>query len=349
VRAAFEQREPVRARRRSLRPVLALAAALLVAGVLASPPGWSLIHSIRKAVGVESASTELFSLPAPGRLLVSSAEGLWVVQRDGSRRLLRGYRDGAWSPHGLFLAATRPNELVALDPQGDVRWTLPRRDVGFPRWTGSRTDTRVAYLSGSSLRVVAGDGTGDRAFVDVTVRAAPAWRPGIERILAFSWDRWVQVDEGDSRRLVWRARFDAGATKLEWSSDGQLLLALSPFRLRVYNSRGRVVAQDDPSDGTSDADAAFLPGTHRVVVIRVHGAQSDVFELGTGRTLFRSTGAFRQIVPSPDGRWLLVSWPTANQWVFLRTDGTKRIVAVAQIARQFGGEFPHVTGWCCVR
>ena len=95
--------------RSRLRPAFALAAAALVAGVLASPPGWSLIHSIRKAVGVEDAKTELFSLPAPGQLLVSSPRGLWVVQKDGSRRLLRSYRDGSWSPHGRYLAATRSN------------------------------------------------------------------------------------------------------------------------------------------------------------------------------------------------------------------------------------------------
>ena len=80
-------------------------------------------------------------------------------------------------------------------------------------------------------------------------------------------------------------------------------------------------------------------------MIRVHGAQSDVFELGTGRTIFRSTGAFRQLVFSPDGRWLLVTWPTANQWVFVRTK-PRKIVGAARISTQFGG-FPRVEGWCC--
>jgi hypothetical protein len=346
VRAAFAEQEPVQRRRSRLRPALSLASAVVVAGVLASPPGWSLIHSIRKAVGVKGASTELFSLPAPGRLLVSSPRGLWVVQKDGSRRLLGRYRDGSWSPHGRYLAATRRNELVALDPKGAVRWTLPRPNVGSPRWVGSLTDTRIAYLSAGSLRIVAGDGTGDRVFAEAGIRPAPAWRPGPGRVVAFAWDRWVQVEETEPRRLVWRAPFDAAPTRLEWSSDGKQLLAVSPFRLRVYDRRGHVVAQDDPSDATMDADATFLPSTHRVAVIRVHGAQSDVFELGTGRTIFRSTGAFRQLVASPDGRWLLVTWPTANQWVFVRTGGPQRIVAVAQITRQFGGS-ARVAGWCC--
>ena len=56
----------------------------------------------------------------------------------------------------------RPNELVALEPDGDLRWTLARPDVRFPRWGGTRTDTRIAYLSTARLRVVAGNGKGDR-------------------------------------------------------------------------------------------------------------------------------------------------------------------------------------------
>jgi hypothetical protein len=348
VRAAFEEREPVQRPRSRLRPAIALAAAALVAGVLASPPGWSLIHSIRKAVGVEGAKTELFSLPAPGRLLVVSQRGLWTVQQDGSRRLLGLYRDGAWSPFGHYLAATRRNELLALDTKGNVRWELARPNVSFPTWTGSLTNTRIAYLTKRSLHVVAGDSTGDESkCADLVASVAPAWQPHSLSILAFAAPNGqVHVYDVTACRLLLRSAPGPVPTKLAWSSDGRQLLALSPFRLRVYDQRGHVVAEDDPSDATMDADATFLPGTHRVAVIRVHGAQSDVFELGTGRTIFRSTGAFRQLVASPDGRWLLVTWPTANQWVFVRMRGPRRIVAVSQITRQFGGS-ARVAGWCC--
>src|SRR5919201_6473455 len=163
VRAAYEAREPVAWPRRHPR---ALAAGALVAALVAaalSPPGRSVVHSPRKAVGVEHAETELFSLPAPGRLLVTGPGGTWIVNADGSRRRLGAYRDAAWSPHGLFVAATRGNELVALDPKGKVRWSLARRSPRFPAWTGTRSDTRIAYVSRGRLRVVAGDGTGDRA------------------------------------------------------------------------------------------------------------------------------------------------------------------------------------------
>lgn len=343
-RAAYEARDPAPARRRSpLRPALALAAAVAAAGVLASPPGWSLIHSIRVAVGVKEAQTELFSLPAPGRLLVVSQRGLWVVQRDGSRRLLGGYRDAAWSPHGLYLAATRPDEVVALDPKGQVRWTLPRPGARFPSWTGSFTDTRIAYVAAGRLHVVAGDGTGDHA-LGPAATVAPAWRPGGGRVLAYATPRGLAVYDADRAAVLWSAR--GRPVRLEWSSDGARLLARGPVGLQVFDARGRVVAEDDPSDATHDADAAFVPGTHRVAVIRVHGAQSDLFDLATGRTLFRGTGAFGQVVAAPDGRWLLVTWPTADQWVFVRAAGAPRIRAVAGIIRQLGPGV-RVAGWCC--
>ena len=51
--------------------------------------------------------------------------------------------------------------------------------------------------------------------------------------------------------------------------------------------------------------------------------------------------------PRPwDGRWLLLTWPTADQWVFVRVTGGRRIVAVSGITRQLGAR-ASVAGWCC--
>src|SRR5947208_982595 len=164
----------------------------------------------------------LVSLPTSGRLLVQSAKGPWLVEPDGSRRLLGPYRDVSWSPHGLFLAATRPNELLALDPKGHVRWSLARPAVRFPRWTGSRTDTRIAYLSGSRLHLVAGDGTRD---VDLcgepaTALVAPAWRPGAQRTLAYATTQGrVYVLDPAPCSLSGRSPRYPDPRLLAWSSD----------------------------------------------------------------------------------------------------------------------------------
>jgi hypothetical protein len=343
-RAAYESREPVAWPRRHARPLVAGALAAAVAAAALSPPGRSVAHSFRKAVGVERAQPALFSLPAPGQLLVTSREGAWLVRADGSKRLLGRYRDAAFSPHGLFIAATRANELVALDPKGKVRWTLARPSPRLPAWTGTRADTRIAYISGGRLRVVAGDGTGDGALAPAA-RVAPVWRPGPGRVLAYSNDRSAVVQDADTGSILLRTPAGEPPKKLEWSNDGELLLVFTPHATRVYDRRGRVVAQDDPSDATFDRDAAFVGGTHEVAAIRAEGLGSNVFSLRDGRTLFRGSGVFGQLAWSPNGRWLLVTWPTANQWVFVR-GGPRKIVGASRISAQFGG-FPRVADWCC--
>ena len=69
VREAFAEREP-QPRRRSWKPLAAIAIALVVVAGLLSPPGRAVLDDIREVVGVEKAQPALFSLPAPGRLLV---------------------------------------------------------------------------------------------------------------------------------------------------------------------------------------------------------------------------------------------------------------------------------------
>ena len=347
-RAALELL-PVDARRtRLLRPLFVVVAIAVLAGAVASPPGRAVIDRVRRVVGVELAAPALFRLPAAGRLLVASDSGIWVVQADGSRRLLGAYREASWSPFGRFVVAARRNELATLEPDGTARWSLARPDVRFPRWAGGATDTRIAYFDRVGLHVVAGDGTGDRLIAPAEAGPA-AWRPGPRRELAYISASEIRVQDADTGRVVWRANRGRAEdiSALSWSTDGRRLLVLAPHELRVYDALGRVAAQDHPSAGTTNAAAEFVPGTHQVAVTRVHGAQSDVFLLRGKRLLFRGTGVFYGLAASPDGRWLLVAWPTADQWVFIRADGRK-IVAVSNISAQFRSRtFPRVEGWCC--
>ena len=202
VRSAFAEREPT-PRRRSWKPVAAIALALVVVAGLLSPPGRAVLDDIREVVGIEKAQPALFSLPAPGRLLVLSDAGAWVVERDGSKRLLGSYREASWSPFGHFVVAARPNELVALEPDGDLRWTLARPDVRFPRWGGTRTDTRIAYLSNGRLRVVAGNGKGDRLLDPQAANQAPRWLSGPGHRLAYARrDGSIRVVDVDTRAVL---------------------------------------------------------------------------------------------------------------------------------------------------
>jgi hypothetical protein len=345
VRSAYAEREPVTWPRRHARPLAAAAVLATILAAALSPPGRSVVHSLRKAVGVKEAEPALFSLPARGQLLVTSRSGLWLVRVDGSKRRLGRYRDATFSPHGLFVAATRANQLVALDPKGDVRWTLARPAPRFPAWAGTRTDTRIAYVSRGRLRVVAGDGTGDRSVASAAL-VAPAWRPGPGRVLAYATGRSAVVYDIDRREVLFRTpAVLEPVRKLAWSRDGRALLVFAPHATRVYRGR-KVVRQDNPSDAAFDRDAAFAGRSQEVSAIRAAGAGSSVFSLTTGRTLFRGSGVFSQIAWSPDGRWLLVTWPTADQWVFVRTEGRRRIVGASRISAQFG-KLARVAGWCC--
>ena len=157
--AAFAQREPLPPRRPTPRVALGVAVAGALVLAVLSPPGRAVVDRVREAVGVEQAQPALFSLPTGGPLLVASAPGVWVVERDGSKRLLRGYREATWSPFGRFVIGARANELAALEPDGDVRWTLARPGVRSPRWTGTESNTRIAYVDRTGIRIVAGEGT----------------------------------------------------------------------------------------------------------------------------------------------------------------------------------------------
>ncbi len=332
VAAAFAEREPVRTRRNvPVRPLVALAIVGAVAAVAFTPPGHAVITSVRKAIGIEHAQRALYSLPTGGRVLVDG----WIVDADGSTRRLGDYRETSWSPFGRFVVAARTDRLLALQADGTVRWTLARPDVRFPRWGGTRVDTRIAYLSGDHLRVVAGDGKGDReAGPAPAAPVAPAWRPGgAPFTLAYADTRGrIWVFEPDTGTLRFRTGAGERPTKLVWSRDGSSLLVVRPHAIDVYDLRGRRGAHA----AGRFVDAAFVGG--RLAVLRPHE-----LTLGT-RTLFRTTGTLRQLVPSPDARWLLVTWPEADQWLFVGTGGRPRVTAVANIAEQLGGGFA-VDGW----
>lgn len=350
-RAAFAEREPIPRPRRFLRPALALVVLAVLAAAALSPPGQALIESVREAIGVKQAAPALFDLPAEGRVLVSSARGTWIVHPDGSKRLLGRYREASWSPNGLYVVAARANELVALDPESrELRWTLARRGVRRPRWGGTRTDTRIAYLSGSTLRVVAGDGRPDRALITAPdlARTPLTWRPGAAHVLAYATQGVLRVVETDSGgEELWSARV-APPRVLAWSSDGRRLLAVSAGTASLFNGSGRRLSTRRLPAGAVAVDAAFEPRSYRyALVLRFPRADRSEVRIGA-RRVFGGAGRFSGVAWSPDGRWLLVAWRDADQWVFLRSAGVRRLEAVSSISQQFRSRtFPALRGWCC--
>jgi hypothetical protein len=285
---------------------------------------------------------------------VSDSAGTWTVAADGSTRRLGSFDEASWSPHGLYVAVAQRDRLIALNPSGVVQWTLQRPDVSDPRWY-SPTGYRVAYLSGRQLRVVAGDGTDDHLLATGVAAVAPAWRPDHPYQLAYvAAHGQLVVTDADTGKVIWTA--SAGQIHaLGWSADGGRLLAVTTARARIYDPVGRPVASTTLSPIVPVIDAALSPDGRTLVLVR-GGDDPGVWIADTDRPApvlraVLSGRGVRQAIFSPDDRWLLVSWPTADQWVFVHLAGRPRIAAVSRIAQQFGGRtaqaFPTLDGWCC--
>ena len=362
VDAAFESREPVQRPRRHRGPLVALVAAGTILVAALTPPGMAVVDRVRDAVRREPAQPALVELPAPGRLLVLSSEGPWVVREDGSKRLLGDYEDASWSPRGLFVVATRGRQLVALDPDsGDVRWSLSRAEpVKDPRWGGVGLDTRIAYRAGATLHVVAGDGSPDTEVADGIAPVAPAWKPD-SHVLAYADEAGrVHVVDVDARRQLWRS-----------SAIGQIR-ELAFFRARVVVSTAtRVIVLD------AGKQAPFLEvrASHELldtVLLRYGGVlyadydpraettalfRSDCTVAGACRLMpdtrmFEGPGSISNLVASPDLRWVSAGWPAADQFLFFESAPGRpgKVDAVSNVTAEFspgsgGASFPFILGW----
>jgi hypothetical protein len=353
VRSAYRESIPVERRPSYRRRAGVFAAGLVLAGAVAlSPAGATVGRLITRALGVQHATPALFSLPAPGRVLVAGPGGTWTVAANGSARRLGPWTQASWSPRGLYVAVARGDELAAVDPHGNLQWTLARRDVRDPRWYPP-TGYRVAYLSGTELREVAGDGTGDHLLAPRVAPIAPAWRPAHPYQLAYATPGGgVVVRDADTGQTLWSAHVGAPISELLWSSDGQRLLAVSGAGLTAYTGAGAVTSRVAVARATPPVAVALAPDGRTLAVVLGGSASQVLIENvdhpRTARRVLAGAGLGRAAW-SPDGKWLLVSWPAANQWVFIHARGAARIMAASRIAQQLGGghRFPRLEGWCC--
>lgn len=363
VSSAYRADARTGARRFALRrPAGVILASLVAASVLVlslSPAGATVGRLVDRALGVDRAAPLIGPLPSGGRLLLSGARGTWIVDADGSARRVGPWRQASWSPHGLYLAVAAAHALAAVNTRGALQWMLAEPDVSDPRWY-SPSGYRVAYLARDQLRVVAGDGAGDHLLAAPVAHVAPAWRPGHAYQLAYvdAGGRLVVRDAGSGREL-WSAEPRARVRQLSWSADGRRLLASSPARLLLYTAAGRLLARLEPGARRIGGSALSPDGRDVAVVTRGRSGAVLVYARpgrhASPRRVLSGAG-LGQVVWSPDGRWLLASWPAANQWVYLRTTGRPQIAAVARIAQQFStssstapsrAPFPHIDGWCC--
>ncbi len=373
VNAAFAQRQPPR-RNPLPRLAIALAVAALLAALLLTPAGASVRSWIGDAFagGVPDAEPGLTEIPGGGRLLVQSQAGPWVVQPDGSRRLLGGYRDATWSPHGLFVAATSGHTLNAIEPDGTPRWSLSAKaPARRPRWSPS--GFRIAYRAGRTLRVAAGDGTGDALIATNVADIAPAWSPqGLDLIAYVKAGAGLRIANTETGKVVGAAGALDGIDAIAWAPNGSMVLEASPRSLRLRPlalsklasrlSLGPAQQVRLPA-GAKLRAAAFSPGGRTVAALLglpagpagAPRSEVDLIDIGqrSTRRLFAARGVLSGLAWSPDGNRLLTSWPAADQWIFVPASRRDRVRAIDGIAADFdpgkphGAFFPRIDGWCC--
>lgn len=372
VQEAFGQRRPPR-RNPMPRIAIALAAGALLAALVLSPAG----AAVRGWIGdvftanVPRPQPALTGLPGGGRLLVLSEEGPWVVQSDGSRRLLGRYGSATWSPHGLYVAVASGRTLSAIEPDGTPHWSVSAKArVRYPRWSSS--GWRIAYREGRALHVVRADGSGDRLIDPTTAPVASVWFPPGLHILAYlDGGGLIRVVDADSGRMLGSAASHPGLEGLSWAGDGSSILEIGSDGLWLHNISMRKTSETLklgpalrialPARATVGA-AAFSPVTNAVAVLERlplarGGVRSEVLLVdpdnpAAGRRIFGVSGALAGLTWSPSARRVLVGWPEADEWLFIPV-GHGRIRAVSGIGRAFmpGASIqpflPEVDGWCC--
>jgi hypothetical protein len=371
VSQAYAERRPAE------RPVLprlavALAVAALLAALLLTPAGAAVRDWIDDVftAGVRHAEPALTEIPGGGRLLVQSPRGPWVVQADGSRRLLGDYTEANWSPHGLFVVTASGRTLSAVEPDGTPHWSISAPDrVADPRWSPS--GFRIAYRAGRSLRVVRADGTRDAAIGPASTAVPPAWfPPGLHLLAYIDPKQRLVVAEADSGRTIGSAAAAPGVIGLSWSRDGGELLEIArrgAWARDVQISKlagglrlGPARRLPLPASAVVRA-AAYSPRDDELAVLlerpsKAGTPRSEALLLdpagGPARRLFGVSGRLTELAWSPDGHRLLLAWPAADQWLFVPTARGTRLRAIGNIAGVFSpgqpaARFPQIDGWCC--
>jgi hypothetical protein len=369
VAAAFARREPVRRGRRRRPALLVALVVAALAGATLTPPGQAIGGWLRDAVRAPAPvgpAPPAAAFPGPGRLLVTAAGRASIVDGHGQRRSLGRADDAQWSPFGRFVSLTTTAGLRVVTPTGAPRWSLERPGIRDVRW--SPLGFRIAYVHGSTLRLVAGDGTADQVLARGVGAAPPAWRPRPRgaHVLAY-------VDGAGRVRVV---RTDGGgilppraspttlavsapgepARGLAWSADGRRLVVLGATAVRVLDARARAVGRPLPLDAVTPRSVVAAPRGPLVAVVAGTGEGGRALVLDAarpGRGLRLVYAGRRPVLDAafaPDGAGLLVTTSDGDDWLFVGLGARAGLRSSSGALARFGttpGGPPRVRGWCC--
>ena len=353
VEAALGERSPSAPRRRMpMRLVLVGALICLALATALSPAGAWIGDRFEKKEPARG-KPAFAALPPGGSVLAITRTGAYAVRPDdGGSRNLGAVSEVGWSPHGLHAVGVDGRRLVAVTPAGTTKWTLVRpRPLHHPAWSLG-DGFFVAYLetvrSGATLRVV--NGKGDPATNRLLRRRAapvtPAWRPGRGYVLTYATASGaIETVDVITGSTLWRARVGAPVRDLAWTRRGRRLVALSSHAVTVMDPQGRVLRTLRlPGVGR---ELALHPSGRSAAVVVGGGARLLDVPLGGGPAKVLFQGSVDGVAGSQNGRWLLVGWRGARQWLLLGPHG--RIRPLHGVTTALGAKegFPRVAGWCC--
>jgi hypothetical protein len=279
----------------------------------------------------------------------------YTVTARGRVRALGPASGGDLSPHGTNAVLASGNALVAVHvADGQVRWRHPApAPVSLPRWSVERTVPpccRVAYLAGSALYVVGGDGKGARKLAAKALAVAPAWRPrGTHHELAFAVPGGVRIVSADGGGAVVRLKTPTPAIALSWRADGRSLAIFDASGVTLYDPASRALQRVGVRAG-SVLDGGYAHAGNRLVVLRrdANGRTSLLVRGASGpfravrHLLLTAVGDLRL---SPDGQHALIASRESDEWVEVRLrDG--RLEHLRRVGERLrAGVMPRALAW----
>jgi TolB protein len=317
---------------------------LAVVAALASAPAQPAPQIVFAADRAPSVTGEVYRVPlAGGRIDLSrspfpdtqpvvSPDGRWVAflsARDGGTAIYRVRPDGtalqristalplnggevqtAWAPDSKRLAvvtAAAPGSALFVVTPGSGQRLVARADVLLqPSWS---PDGRVLTVSegafpNTSVAAYAPDGR--RLWRVPNATSPPGW--SAHALFAALWHGRVNVYDEAGRRVVSFAGRAAA-----WSPDGSLLASLTPSRLEVHTTSGRLVEH-------RAVPRQELLGIVWVAARRVVAGGTGV-DVSTGRSFTPNKLAFA--VRSRDGRLVAYTTPSGAGFALrvARSDG----------------------------
>jgi hypothetical protein len=178
--------------RRSRRRRRTIALVLAGAGIAAATAGLGLAATgcLDVRIGAEAPRAAPVPRVPPGRVLVPpplhgvavvAGGRLWLGTRDGLRIEGLPVSAAELSPNALYAAVGIGRSLVAMAPDGRRAWVHPvEGTVVAAAWRPNPQPTLIAYVvrrgERFELRLIEGDGGGDRLIDPDVAPARPVWR-----------------------------------------------------------------------------------------------------------------------------------------------------------------------------